>query len=248
MSEIKPYRDSDAGKKEQIASMFNSIAPKYDLLNHTLSFGIDHSWRKKAIRLIAGRKPALLLDVATGTGDFAIAALRSGAQKIIGIDISTEMIAVGKEKIRKLELQERIELKQGDSESIDFPADHFDCATVAFGVRNFENLGKGLSELHRVLKPGGSLCVLEFSKPRNPVVKWAYGFYSRYILPRLGRMVSGDKAAYTYLPESVEGFPDGKDFIAFMSGAGFVEIKEYRLTFGVATIYIGIKANADVKS
>ena len=242
MSEIKPYRDSDAGKKEQIATMFDRIAPKYDFLNHTLSFGIDKLWRRKAIRLISAYSPETILDVATGTGDFAIAALKSGATKITGIDISKEMVAVGREKIRKLGLEGKIELLTGDSEAIQFPDNSFDAATVAFGVRNFENLGRGLDELFRVLKQGGILCVLEFSKPRQPLIRFGYKFYSGSLMPRIGRMISGDPSAYTYLPESVEGFPDGEKFITFMKESGFDQIREYRLTFGIATIYLGSKA------
>ena len=241
MSEIKPYRDSDAGKKEQIATMFDRIAPKYDFLNHTLSFGIDKMWRIKAIRLIAGNSPKSILDVATGTGDFAIAALRSGATKVTGIDISKEMVAVGREKIRKLGLEGKIELLTGDSEAIQFPDNSFDAATVAFGVRNFENLGQGLDELFRVLKHGGTLCVLEFSKPRHPLIRFGYKFYSRNLMPWIGRLISGDPSAYTYLPESVEGFPDGEKFITFMKQSGFDQITEYRLTYGIATIYLGRK-------
>ncbi len=241
MSEIKPYRDSAVGKKEQIATMFDRIAPKYDFLNHTLSFGIDKVWRRKAIRLISGNSPETILDVATGTGDFAIAALKSGAQKVTGIDISKEMVAFGREKIRKLGLEGKIELLTGDSEAIQFPDNSFDAATVAFGVRNFENLSHGLDELFRVLKQGGTLCVLEFSKPRQPLIRFGYKFYSRSLMPRIGRMISGDSSAYTYLPESVEGFPDGEKFITFMKESGFVQISEYRLTFGIATIYLGRK-------
>ncbi len=241
MSEIKPYRESSAGKKEQIATMFDHIAPKYDFLNHTLSFGIDKLWRRKAIRLISGYSPETILDVATGTGDFAIAALRSGARKVTGIDISKEMVAVGKEKVKKLGLEDRIELMAGDSESIQFPDESFDAATVAFGVRNFENLGKGLGELFRILKKGGTVCILEFSKPRNSLVKFGYKCYSKWLMPAVGRLVSGDRSAYTFLPESVEGFPDGEKFITFMSESGFEQIREYRLTFGIATIYLGKK-------
>jgi len=241
MTEIKPYRDSDAGKKEQIATMFDRIASKYDFLNHTLSFGIDKMWRSKAIRLIAGNSPKSILDVATGTGDFAIAALRSGATKVTGIDISKEMVAVGREKIRKLGLEGKIELLTGDSEAIQFPDNSFDAATVAFGVRNFENLGQGLDELFRVLKHGGTLCVLEFSKPRHPLIRFGYKFYSRNLMPWIGRLISGDPSAYTYLPESVEGFPDGEKFITFMKQSGFDQITEYRLTYGIATIYLGRK-------
>jgi demethylmenaquinone methyltransferase/2-methoxy-6-polyprenyl-1,4-benzoquinol methylase len=244
MSEIKPYRDSDAGKKEQIATMFDRIAPKYDFLNHTLSFGIDKLWRRKAIRLISAYSPETILDVATGTGDFAIAALKSGATKITGIDISKEMVAVGREKIRKLGLEGKIELLTGDSEAIQFPENSFDAATVAFGVRNFENLGRGLDELFRVLNLGGTLCVLEFSKPRQPLIRFGYKFYSRTLMPWIGRMISGDPSAYTYLPESVEGFPDGEKFITFMKESGFDQIREYRLTFGIATIYLGRKSKS----
>jgi len=241
MIEIKPYRDSTAGKKEQIATMFDRIAPKYDFLNHTLSFGIDKYWRSKAIRLIAVESPETILDVATGTGDFAIAALKSGAKRITGIDISKEMVAAGVTKINKLGLQDKIVLMTGDSEHIEFPDHSFDAVTVAFGVRNFEQLGKGLDELFRVLKKGGILCVLEFSKPRNPLVRFFYNFYSNRIMPGIGKMVSGDPAAYTYLPDSVEGFPDGEKFITFMKNSGFGKIHEYRLTFGIATIYTGKK-------
>ncbi len=241
MIEIKPYRDSAAGKKEQIATMFDRIAPKYDFLNHTLSFGIDKLWRQKAIKLISEGAPVTILDVATGTGDFAIAALKSGAKKITGIDISKEMVAIGKEKISKMGLTDRISLLTGDSESIQFPDEAFDAATVAFGVRNFENLSKGLLELFRVLKRGGTLCVLEFSKPRNPIVRFGYRVYSKNLMPWFGKLVSGDSSAYTYLPESVAEFPDGEKFITFMKNSGFIEIREYRLTFGIATIYIGKK-------
>jgi demethylmenaquinone methyltransferase/2-methoxy-6-polyprenyl-1,4-benzoquinol methylase len=241
MSEIKPYRNSSRGKKEQIADMFDHIAPKYDFLNHSLSFGIDKLWRRKAIRLISGYAPRTVLDVATGTGDFAIAALKTGARKITGIDISKEMVAVGQEKVRKMGLEDKIELMIGDSEAIEFPDQTFDVATVAFGVRNFENLGRGLDQLFRVLKTGGRLCVLEFSKPRNPVVRFLYKVYSGSIMPWFGRLVSGDKSAYTYLPESVKEFPDGEKFIIFMQKSGFAQIQEYRLTFGIATIYIGRK-------
>ncbi len=242
MSEVKPYRDSSAGKKEQIADMFDRIAPKYDFLNHTLSFGIDKLWRKRAIRLISAGSPDTILDVATGTGDFAIAALKSGAKKITGIDISKEMVAIGQEKVLKLGLEDKITLMTGDSEDIQFPDKTFDLATVAFGVRNFENLTRGLNELFRVLKQGGSLCVLEFSKPRQPLVRFGYKLYSKHLMPWIGRLISGDRSAYIYLPESVAEFPDGENFITFMRESGFINIREYRLTFGIATIYLGQKA------
>jgi len=241
MSEVRPYRDSAAGKKEQVATMFDNIAPKYDFLNHTLSFGIDKMWRRKAIQLIAGNSPETILDVATGTGDFAIAALKTGAKKIYGIDISKEMVAIGQEKVRRMGLEGKISLTTGDSEAIQFPDFTFDAATVAFGVRNFENLGRGLDELFRVLKKGGTLCVLEFSNPHQPMVRFGYKLYSKYLMPWVGRLISGDRSAYTYLPESVAEFPDGEKFITFMRNSGFVQIREFRRTFGIVTIYIGKK-------
>ncbi len=241
MSEVKPYRDSASGKKAQVAEMFNNIAPKYDFLNHFLSFGIDKLWRRRAIKLLTRFEPRQILDVATGTGDFAIAALKTGAEKITGIDISAEMLNVGKRKTEKLGLGQKIDLQLGDSESLSFKDNTFDAVTVAFGVRNFENLGKGLDEIFRVLKPGGVLCVLEFSKPRAFPVKQCYNFYSRHILPFWGRLFSKDKSAYTYLPESVGAFPDGKEFVACMSKSGFVNCLEERQTFGIATIYLGRK-------
>ena len=221
--------------------MFDHIASRYDFLNHFLSFGIDKLWRRRAMRLIKPFSPIDILDVATGTGDLAIAALKTGAKRITGIDISEEMLAVGRNKLKTLGLDHQIVLKKGDSEQLEFADAAFDAVTVAFGVRNFENLGKGLSEIHRVLKPGGILCVLEFSKPRIFPVKQLYNLYSCYILPFFGKLISKDNSAYRYLPESVEEFPDGKNFIACMSKAGFCGTKEFRQTFGVATIYLGTK-------
>ncbi len=221
--------------------MFDIIAPRYDFLNHFLSFGIDRWWRRRAIRLIKPFKPAEILDIATGTGDFAIEALKTGASKIAGIDISEEMLAVGRAKIEKLGLDQKIDLKKGDSEKLEFGNNLFDAATVAFGVRNFENLERGLCEIYRVLRPGGVLCVLEFSSPRSFPIKQLYSFYSDYIIPFIGKLVAKDHLAYRYLPESVRQFPDGKDFIACLEKTGFSKTKEYRQTFGVATIYLGIK-------
>ena len=241
MAVIKPYSNSLKGKKEQVAEMFDNIAPKYDFLNHFLSFGIDKIWRRKAIRLLMKYNPANILDVATGTGDFAIESLKTGAQKVVGVDISEEMLAVGRVKIEKLGLGNRIVLQQGDSEELKFSDNSFDAVTVAFGVRNFENLSKGIDEIFRVLKPGGIVCVLEFSKPRYFPVKQLYTFYSFYILPFLGRLFSNDKSAYRYLPESVEVFPDGEDFLAVLMKSGFTQTIQHRQTFGVATIYTGIK-------
>ena len=238
---VKPYTDSEKGKKEQVAEMFDHIASKYDFLNHFLSFGIDKLWRRRAIRLIKPFNPVQILDVATGTGDLAIAALKTGAHKITGIDISEEMLAFGRLKLERLGLNNQIILQKGDSEQLEFADASFDAVTVAFGVRNFEHLERGLSEIFRVLKPGGAFCVLEFSKPRLFPFKQLYNFYSSLILPFFGNLISKDKSAYRYLPESVEEFPDGENFISFMSKAGFQGTKEYRQTFGVATIYLGVK-------
>jgi demethylmenaquinone methyltransferase / 2-methoxy-6-polyprenyl-1,4-benzoquinol methylase len=240
-SNIKPYGDSKKGKKEQVAEMFDHIASRYDFLNHFLSFGIDKLWRRRAIHLVKPFMPNEILDVATGTADFAIEALKTGAKRITAVDISENMIAIGRKKVADLGLSRQITLEKGDSEDLNFADSSFAAVTVAFGVRNFENLSSGLAEIYRVLKPGGVLCVLEFSKPRHFPVKQFYNLYSYYILPFFGRLISNDKSAYHYLPESVGGFPDGKDFITFLLKAGFRRTKEYRQTFGVATIYLGIK-------
>ena len=241
MKEIKPYSNSAKGKKDQVAEMFDNIAPRYDFLNHFLSFGIDKVWRRKAIRLLMKHSPSIILDVATGTGDFAIESLKTGAQKVIGVDISEEMLVVGRAKIKALGVDHRIVLQKGDSEELKFSDNLFDAVTIAFGVRNFENLSKGIEELFRVLKPGAIVCILEFSKPKSFPVKQLYGFYSFYILPFFGRLFSNDKSAYRYLPESVEQFPDGEAFLKVLNQCGFTQTREYRQTFGVATIYTGIK-------
>ena len=208
------------GKKQQVRTMFNNIAHRYDFLNHFLSAGIDYSWRKKAIRLIGKQNPTSILDVATGTADLAIEAVTINPQKIIGIDIAEDMLEVGKKKILKKNLQHIISLEKGDSENLQFDTGLFDAAMVAFGVRNFENLEKGLAEMFRVLKPNGMILVLEFSKPDKFPVKQLYNFYFRNILPFMGRLISGDSAAYTYLPESVSTFPDGEDFIRVLKKVG----------------------------
>ena len=241
MTVVKPYNNSTKGKKQQVAEMFDNIASKYDFLNHFLSFGIDKIWRRKAIKLLMGHSPKVILDVATGTGDFAIASLKTGAQKVIGVDISEEMLAVGRAKIEAMGLSQRITLQSGDSEELGFSNNSFDAVTVAFGIRNFENLSAGLDELYRVLKPDGIVCILEFSKPRSFPVKQIYSFYSFYILPFLGRLFSKDNSAYQYLPESVEKFPDGEDLLSLLKNSHFSLVRQYRQTFGVATIYTGIK-------
>jgi demethylmenaquinone methyltransferase / 2-methoxy-6-polyprenyl-1,4-benzoquinol methylase len=239
---MKPYFDSAKGKKEQVAEMFDNIAPKYDFLNHFLSFGIDKIWRRRAIRLIKPFRPSEILDVATGTGDLAIEAIKNtGAKRITGIDISLGMLSAGRAKVKALGLDQQIILKMGDSEKLEFADAAFDAVTVAFGVRNFEDMERGLFEIHRVLKTNGVLCVLEFSKPRVFPVKQLYNIYSHQILPLIGRLISKDYSAYSYLPDSVSEFPDGLDFIHLLKKTGFKRINEYRQTFGIATIYLGFK-------
>jgi len=241
--QVKPYKDQQGTKKEQVAQMFNSIAPRYDFLNHFLSMGIDKIWRKKAISKLKDRNITYLLDIATGTGDFAITASKIKDIIITGIDISDQMLAVGREKLNKLNLQDRVNFLTGDSENIEFPDNSFEAITVAFGVRNFENLNKGLSEMYRVLKPEGLAVILEFSKPKAFPVKQIYNFYFKFILPSLGKLVSKDNSAYTYLPESVSLFPDGRHFIVELEKAGFTKCTSKSLTFGIATIYTGEKQN-----
>ncbi len=237
---VTPYKNS-SGKKEQVRSMFNKIAHRYDLLNTVLSAGIHKSWRRKAVRMIAGIKPLQVLDVATGTGDFAIEALKLKPTKVTGIDISEGMLELGKKKIAEKKLEDKIELLLADSEKLPFGDNSFDACTIGFGVRNFEDLEKGLSEICRVLRPGGMICVLEFSKPRRFPVKQFYASYCRFILPAIGRLFSGDKAAYTYLPESVRAFPDGQDFLAILEKTGFERTNCRPLSFGIASIYTGTK-------
>jgi demethylmenaquinone methyltransferase/2-methoxy-6-polyprenyl-1,4-benzoquinol methylase len=238
---VVPYKDQEAGKKKQVAQMFNSIAKRYDFLNHFLSAGIDIYWRKQAVKLLEKSKPQLILDIATGTGDFALETLRLKPKQVIGIDISEGMLEVGREKISKRGLNHLVQLQLGDSENIQFPDNHFDAITVAFGVRNFENLEKGLAEMLRVLKPGGRVVILEFSKPQQFPMKQGYNFYFKHILPVFGKMISKDNAAYTYLPESVQAFPDGNDFLAIFQKKGFKHTEWQSLTFGISSIYTGLK-------
>lgn len=228
-------------KKEVVKELFNDIAPKYDLLNHFLSLNIDKGWRKTAIRNIAENEKELLLDVACGTGDFSIAACRAGVKQIIGIDIAQSMIDVGRKKVKEKGMEEEITLQWGDSEKMVFDTDTFQVVTVAFGVRNFEHLEKGLGEMQRVLKEGGKVIILEFSMPENPLMKQFYKFYFKRILPVIGGAISGNKGAYTYLPESVMQFPQGEEFLGIMKRCGFSNVSRKSLTFGIATLYIGYK-------
>lgn len=238
---VVPYKDKQGSKKEQVASMFDSISGKYDFLNHFLSLGIDISWRKKAIKMLKKDQPKQILDIATGTGDFAIEALALNPEKVTGVDISEGMLSVGREKMKKKGLSDKIELLSGDSEQLQFEDNKFDAVIVSFGVRNFENLEKGLSDMHRVLKPGGKTVILEFSKPKMFPFKQLYSFYFKWILPKIGNTISKDQAAYTYLPESVREFPDGKNFLQILDKVGFKETKCKPLTLGISSIYIGTK-------
>jgi len=228
-------------KKEMVQNMFNNIAPKYDLLNHLLSAGIDKGWRKKVRKALAGNHPEVILDVATGTGDLAIELAKLPVKKIIGIDIAEDMLDIGRKKIAKKGLDQIITLEPGDSEAIRYEDNYFDAITVAFGVRNYENLEKGLHEMYRVLKPGKKVAILEFSKPSSFPMKNIYQFYFNYILPGIGRMVSKDSSAYTYLPQSVARFPENKEFMDVLLKVGFKNPLQNRLTFGIATLYLAVK-------
>ncbi len=232
-----PYKDSNLSKKGQVEEMFDQISHRYDLLNHLLSVNIDKVWRKRAVNLLKPFRPKTILDIATGTGDFALAAVRLNPEKITGIDLSEGMLEIGRKKVEKKGLTKIIELQKADSENLPFEDNTFDAAIVGFGVRNFENLGKGLSEIFRVLRPGGAFIVLEFSKPRNVFIRKLYFFYFTRVMPLLGRLVSKDNRAYTYLPESVNEFPDGDDFTSFLKSAGFVKCSWVFQTMGIATIY-----------
>lgn len=238
-----PYKQSKQSKKSQVEEMFDNISRRYDFLNHILSLNIDKIWRKKTIKKLRPYQPKTVLDIATGTGDFAIAALKLGNVNVTGIDISEGMLNVGREKIKAKKLDKQIQFKKADSEQLPFSDACFDAAIVGFGVRNFENLEKGLAEIHRVIKPGGVFFVLEFSKPVSFPFRQIYMFYFMRILPLIGRIISKDKSAYTYLPESVNEFPDGDRFLTILADVGFVRNKSYRQTFGIASIYEAHKSN-----
>jgi demethylmenaquinone methyltransferase / 2-methoxy-6-polyprenyl-1,4-benzoquinol methylase len=234
---ILPYKDSDLSKKKQVEDMFDRISHRYDLLNHLLSANIDKLWRRNAIRMLRPHKPRTILDIATGTADFAVAAAQLKPEKITGIDLSEGMLRVGRKKIEKNGMGNFIELLKADSEALPFENDSYDAAIVAFGVRNFENLQKGLREIFRVLKPGGVFIVLEFSMPHNLLFRRFYFFYFSQILPLMGRVISRNNRAYSYLPESVREFPDGKNFTAVLETTGFQNCMIRPLTMGIASIY-----------
>ena len=236
-----PYGNKDKTKKQEVAEMFDNIAPKYDFLNHLLSMGIDIGWRRKAIKILKAQKPKSILDVATGTADFAIEALDANPDEVIGVDISKDMLAVGRTKISKKGLENKVRLDYGDAENLPYETEKFDAITVAFGVRNFENLEAGLKEMNRVLKKGKTLFVIEFSKPEHFPIKQLYFFYFKAILPLIGKLVSKDARAYTYLPESVEAFPYGNEFAGILKNCGFSKVEIKPLTFGIASLYVAEK-------
>lgn len=235
--EVTPYQSKELSKKEQVAEMFDNISGSYDRLNHLLSMSIDKGWRKKVVKMASAGDPSKILDVATGTADLAIALTATKAQQITGIDISAGMLAIGQKKIENKGHDQLIALQKADSEDLPFEDGSFDLVTVAFGVRNFENLEKGLSEIRRVLNENGKLLVLEFSKPISFPFKQLYSFYFKNILPGLGKLISKDNRAYTYLPESVDAFPYGEEFVSILKKIGFNSASSKPLTFGVATIY-----------
>jgi demethylmenaquinone methyltransferase/2-methoxy-6-polyprenyl-1,4-benzoquinol methylase len=242
MKTVVPDAGSNLSKKGQVAGMFDGIAGRYDFLNHLLSLGIDRGWRKKAIREVAAMQPKAMLDIATGTGDMAIAAAQAlPAAYITGVDISTGMLEVGRKKITALRLANRINLEEGDGEALPFADAGFDVIMCAYGVRNFEHLEPGLREMYRVLKPGGKVVILEFSQPKAFPVAQLYRFYFRAILPAIGKMVSKHNRAYTYLPESVAAFPEGKVFCEMLARCGFAGAKARPLTFGITTLYTAVK-------
>lgn len=240
-NKVKPYGKAGKSKKEEVEEMFDSIAPRYDFLNRLLSLGIDRSWRRKAVNYIGEIKPKIVLDVATGTGDFAFEALRFSPEKIIGYDISEKMLSYGKQKAVATGTAHIIHFVKGDSEKINFEDNKFDAVTVGFGVRNFEYLEQGLAEIYRVLKPGGRLAILEVSLPTNTFVRFFYDIYFSYVLPVIGRILSRDLRAYTYLPESVKAFPQGNAFVQILQNIGFSNVQWTPLTLGTCALYTAEK-------
>ncbi|WP_299273730.1 bifunctional demethylmenaquinone methyltransferase/2-methoxy-6-polyprenyl-1,4-benzoquinol methylase UbiE [uncultured Psychroserpens sp.] len=241
-SKVTPYKDSDLNKKQQVTQMFDNISKEYDGLNRVISFGIDIKWRNKVVDIIAQNKPERILDIATGTGDLAISLAKTKAKKIVGLDISDGMLEVGRKKIKSKNLDDLISMVIGDSENLPFEDNSFDAITVAFGVRNFENLEKGLSEIFRVLKPNGTFVILETSVPTKTPFKQGYKFYTKYILPAIGKLFSKDQSAYSYLCESASVFPYGEVLNNILRKIGFINVQDKPQTLGVATIYVASKA------
>jgi len=238
---ITPYEASELSKKQQVEQMFDNISPKYDLLNRILSGGIDIKWRKDVIKMVQAAKPQTILDIATGTGDLAIMMAKNTDAQITGLDLSAGMLEVGRKKVETEGLTNRVKMIQGDSENLPFEDNTFDCITVSFGVRNFENLEKGLAEIRRILKPGGTFIILEFSYPTTFPMKQLYTFYSKNILPAIGKLISKDQTAYTYLPDSVAAFPHGEEMKSILKNVKFTQPIDKKLTFGIASIYKSIK-------
>lgn len=239
VEEIKPY-NGEGGKAKQVEEMFDSIAPAYDFMNRAMTLGIDRWWRRVAVRMVGKTHPQHILDVATGTGDFAIDLYRKlQPQQVVGIDLSQGMLDVAREKIARRGLSDAITVQQGDCLALPFEDGSFDAVTVAFGVRNFEHLLQGYKEMHRVLEPDGILCVVELSTPRNRVFRWFYDLYTLHIIPWMGSLKSGDRSAYRYLPQSIAAVPQGNDMLAIMREAGFTNCKVKRLTLGTCSIYVG---------
>ena len=243
---VTPYKNSELGKKEQVTKMFDTISKNYDGLNRVISFGIDIKWRKKVVKLLKKEQPQSILDIATGTGDLAIALVQTGAKKIVGLDISPGMLSVGSEKVKEKNLDDKIEMVVGDSENLIFHDNSFDAVTVSFGVRNFETLETGMAEIFRVLKPNGSLVILETSVPTQTPYKQGYKFYTKNILPLIGKLFSKDNSAYGYLSESASVFPHGENFNNILREIGFIDVTNKPQTFGVASIYIAKKPNAAI--
>ncbi|PID69714.1 MAG: bifunctional demethylmenaquinone methyltransferase/2-methoxy-6-polyprenyl-1,4-benzoquinol methylase UbiE [Flavobacteriales bacterium] len=238
---VTPYKNMQSSKKEQVKTMFDKVSGNYDSLNRLMTFGLDIKWRKKVVKIISKKNSQYILDIATGTGDFAIMLAKLHPKKIIGLDLSAGMLAVGKKKIKAKNLSHLIEMVQGDSENLPFEDNTFDAITVGFGVRNFENLDKGLQEIYRVLAPNGIFVVLETSQPEKFPVKQGYKFYAKYVIPTLGKLLSKDKRAYEYLPESAAAFPYGEKFNNILRKNGFNNTSNQPLTFGVASIYTATK-------
>ena len=240
---VTPYKNSKLGKKQQVTQMFDSISSNYDGLNRVISFGIDVQWRKRVVAILKAKKPKNILDIATGTGDLAINLVETGAEKIIGLDISPGMLQVGRKKVNKRNMGNTIDMVVGDSENLPFEKNSFDAVTVAFGVRNFETLEKGLSEIYRVLRPQGTFVVLETSIPTKTPFKQGYRLYTKYVLPVIGKIFSNDNSAYAYLSESASVFPHGEEFNNILRKIGFIEVENRPQTLGVASIYVATKAH-----
>lgn len=239
----RPLPERQATRQEYVRSLFDGIASHYDFLNHVLSSGFDILWRKRAISLLRDYHPQLILDVATGTADFAVEAARALGAKVVGIDISVPMLALGRTKVTQKGLNQLISLKQGQAESLEAADNTFDAITVAFGVRNFSDIDQGLGEMFRVLKPNGTVLILEFSKPKTFPFRQIYGFYFRHIVPLVGGLISKNRASYDYLPRSVREFPDDMEFLQLLQSVGFSDTRQIRLTFGISTIYLGTKTS-----